>query len=239
MSSEPEGGCLGPNLLPQTFLPTLPSLCAPRPPQAPSGHARPSAPAHGPAGRPAAPGGAPARAGAAGPAAPPAPAPPPAVRSRPASALSGTHEGKVRAPRTRGGLELRPQPPSLPPASPRPSAQSSTPCPFLGGRPCPQLPMDTPVPQLQVGQQEQELRQLLNKDKSKRSKDRTHAGWGGFAECGRGLAKGVGPRAWLSPEQARAPGRFVLREGTGQWVEDAAGRPPSIHPQPVRDFPPP
>uniref|UniRef100_A0A452SSA5 histone deacetylase n=1 Tax=Ursus americanus TaxID=9643 RepID=A0A452SSA5_URSAM len=31
------------------------------------------------------------------------------------------------------------------------------------------LPMDTPVPQLQVGQQEQELRQLLNKDKSKRS----------------------------------------------------------------------
>ncbi|XP_025786295.1 histone deacetylase 7 [Puma concolor] len=38
------------------------------------------------------------------------------------------------------------------------------------------LPMDTPVPQLQVGQQEQELRQLLNKDKSKRSKDRTRAG---------------------------------------------------------------
>ncbi|XP_032732837.1 histone deacetylase 7 isoform X5 [Lontra canadensis] len=31
------------------------------------------------------------------------------------------------------------------------------------------LPMDTPVPQLQVGPQEQELRQLLNKDKSKRS----------------------------------------------------------------------
>uniref|UniRef100_A0A7N5P6Z4 Histone deacetylase n=2 Tax=Ailuropoda melanoleuca TaxID=9646 RepID=A0A7N5P6Z4_AILME len=31
------------------------------------------------------------------------------------------------------------------------------------------LPMDTPVPQLQVGQQERELRQLLNKDKSKRS----------------------------------------------------------------------
>ncbi|KAK2488779.1 hypothetical protein MC885_019226, partial [Smutsia gigantea] len=31
------------------------------------------------------------------------------------------------------------------------------------------LPMDTPIPKLQVGQQEQELRQLLNKDKSKRS----------------------------------------------------------------------
>lgn len=31
--------------------------------------------------------------------------------------------------------------------------------------------MDTPGPQLQVGRQEQELRQLLNKDKSKRSKD--------------------------------------------------------------------
>ncbi|KAM9673489.1 histone deacetylase 7 isoform 1-T1 [Trichechus inunguis] len=31
------------------------------------------------------------------------------------------------------------------------------------------LSMDTPMPELQVGQQEQELRQLLNKDKSKRS----------------------------------------------------------------------
>ncbi|KAI5930101.1 histone deacetylase 7 isoform X2 [Manis javanica] len=31
------------------------------------------------------------------------------------------------------------------------------------------LPMDTPIPKLQMGQQEQELRQLLNKDKSKRS----------------------------------------------------------------------
>ncbi|XP_007463903.1 PREDICTED: histone deacetylase 7 isoform X2 [Lipotes vexillifer] len=31
------------------------------------------------------------------------------------------------------------------------------------------LSMDTPLPELQVGQQEQELRQLLNKDKSKRS----------------------------------------------------------------------
>ena len=31
--------------------------------------------------------------------------------------------------------------------------------------------MDTPMPELQMGQQEQELRQLLNKDKSKRSKD--------------------------------------------------------------------
>lgn len=31
--------------------------------------------------------------------------------------------------------------------------------------------MDTPIPKLQMGQQEQELRQLLNKDKSKRSKD--------------------------------------------------------------------
>ncbi|XP_006091529.1 histone deacetylase 7 isoform X8 [Myotis lucifugus] len=36
-------------------------------------------------------------------------------------------------------------------------------------RPCPQLSMDTPMPELPVGQQEQELRQLLNKDKSKRS----------------------------------------------------------------------
>lgn len=35
---------------------------------------------------------------------------------------------------------------------------------------CPQLSMDAPVPELQGGQQEQELRQLLNKDKSKRSK---------------------------------------------------------------------
>lgn len=34
---------------------------------------------------------------------------------------------------------------------------------------CPQLSMDGPVPELQGGQQEQELRQLLNKDKSKRS----------------------------------------------------------------------
>lgn len=33
------------------------------------------------------------------------------------------------------------------------------------------LSMDTPMPELQVGQQEQELRQLLNKDKSKRSED--------------------------------------------------------------------
>lgn len=32
--------------------------------------------------------------------------------------------------------------------------------------------MDPPVPELQGGQQEQELRQLLNKDKSKRSKGR-------------------------------------------------------------------
>uniref|UniRef100_A0A8C6DAJ8 Histone deacetylase n=1 Tax=Moschus moschiferus TaxID=68415 RepID=A0A8C6DAJ8_MOSMO len=31
------------------------------------------------------------------------------------------------------------------------------------------LPMDAPMPELQMGQQEQELRQLLNKDKSKRS----------------------------------------------------------------------
>ncbi|KAK1341229.1 hypothetical protein QTO34_017632, partial [Cnephaeus nilssonii] len=44
-----------------------------------------------------------------------------------------------------------------------------TPCPFLGGQPCPQLSMDTPMPELPMGQQEQELRQLLNKDKSKRS----------------------------------------------------------------------
>ncbi|XP_016056677.1 PREDICTED: histone deacetylase 7 isoform X2 [Miniopterus natalensis] len=36
-------------------------------------------------------------------------------------------------------------------------------------RPCPQLSMDTPMPELPMGQQEQELRQLLNKDKSKRS----------------------------------------------------------------------
>ncbi|XP_065790619.1 histone deacetylase 7 isoform X3 [Muntiacus reevesi] len=35
--------------------------------------------------------------------------------------------------------------------------------------PSPQLSMDTPMPELQTGQQEQELRQLLNKDKSKRS----------------------------------------------------------------------
>ncbi|XP_030879540.1 histone deacetylase 7-like [Leptonychotes weddellii] len=33
------------------------------------------------------------------------------------------------------------------------------------------LPMDAPVPQSQAGPQEQELRQLLHKDKSKRSKD--------------------------------------------------------------------
>ncbi|KAI2565307.1 histone deacetylase 7, partial [Homo sapiens] len=31
------------------------------------------------------------------------------------------------------------------------------------------LSMDTPMPELQVGPQEQELRQLLHKDKSKRS----------------------------------------------------------------------
>lgn len=32
--------------------------------------------------------------------------------------------------------------------------------------------MDAPMPELQSGQQEQELRQILNKDKSKRSKSR-------------------------------------------------------------------
>lgn len=61
--------------------------------------------------------------------------------------------------------------PSLPSASPQTLSQSLTPCPFLGGQPCPQLSMDTPMPELPMGQQEQELRQLLNKDKSKRSKD--------------------------------------------------------------------
>jgi hypothetical protein len=35
--------------------------------------------------------------------------------------------------------------------------------------------MDPPMPELHGGQQEQELRQLLNKDKSKRSKD--EASW--------------------------------------------------------------
>ncbi|XP_057412044.1 histone deacetylase 7 isoform X2 [Balaenoptera acutorostrata] len=61
-------------------------------------------------------------------------------------------------------------PAPLPPFSlPRPSPPSPTPRPSLGGRPSPQLSMDTPLPELQVGQQEQELRQLLNKDKSKRS----------------------------------------------------------------------
>ncbi|KAL0612214.1 Histone deacetylase 7, partial [Plecturocebus cupreus] len=62
--------------------------------------------------------------------------------------------------------------PSLPASSfLRPQFQFSTPCPFLGLWPCPQLSMDTPMPELQVGPQEQELRQLLHKDKSKRSKD--------------------------------------------------------------------
>lgn len=64
--------------------------------------------------------------------------------------------------------------PSLPAFSlPRPQSQSSTSCSFLGCRPCPQLSMDTPMPELQVGPQEQELRQLLHKDKSKRSKEDT------------------------------------------------------------------
>lgn len=162
----------------QTNFPvTLPSLCVLRLPQAPCRHTRPSAPAHGPAGGPAAPGGAPTGACAAGPAAPPAPAPPPLPGRPAAAALSGVHEGKDRAPCTPGSLELSPQAPSLPPAPPRPLSQSSTPCPFLGGRPCPQLSMDTPMPELSVGQQEQELRQLLNKDKSKRSKHGGLPGW--------------------------------------------------------------
>ncbi|KAM4840867.1 histone deacetylase 7 isoform X12 [Urocitellus parryii] len=57
-----------------------------------------------------------------------------------------------------------------------PGAASSTPvsglhsCFFLGCWPHPQLSMDPPMmPELQGAQQEQELRQLLNKDKSKRS----------------------------------------------------------------------
>lgn len=45
--------------------------------------------------------------------------------------------------------------------------------------------MDTPVPQLQVGQQERELRQLLNKDKSKRSKDGGLPGPGPWPARGR------------------------------------------------------
>lgn len=62
-------------------------------------------------------------------------------------------------------------PAPLPPFSlPRPSPPSPTPRPSPGGRPSPQLSMDAPLPESQVGQQEQELRQLLNKDKSKRSK---------------------------------------------------------------------
>lgn len=165
-----------------------PSLCVLRLPQAPCRHARPSAPTHGPAGGPAAPGGAPGGACAAGPPAPPASASPPLPGRPTAPALSGAHEGKDRTPC--GSLARSPQAPSLPSAPPRPRSQSSTPCPFLGGRPCPQLSMDTPMPELPVGQQEQELRQLLNKDKSKRSKDRGLACW-----CA--LPAGVhGPPSW-------------------------------------------
>lgn len=84
-------------------------------------------------------------------------------------------------------IELRPLSPSLPSASPDPSLHPQSPprprCPcFLGGRPSPQLSMDT-MPELQVGQQEQELRQLLNKDKSKRSKDGGLPSPGSAAPC--------------------------------------------------------
>lgn len=138
---------------------------------------------------------------------------------------------KSRAPRTRGGFELRPQPPSLPSASPRPSAQSSTPCPFLGGCPCPQLPMDTPVPQLQVGQQEQELRQLLNKDKSKRSKDpHLRAGVGLLVNVGGASPKGWGPRlgSRLSGPLAACT-RCVDRAVGGGCGRKATVHPPSTH----------
>lgn len=104
-SREPAAGQGGPDC--------APSLCAPRPPQAPCRHARPSAPAHGPAGGPAAPGGAPARARAVGPAAPAAPAPSPVLRG-PAATLSRVHEGKAPAPPTRGSLELSPPPSASP-----------------------------------------------------------------------------------------------------------------------------
>uniref|UniRef100_A0A4W2EEX6 Histone deacetylase n=1 Tax=Bos indicus x Bos taurus TaxID=30522 RepID=A0A4W2EEX6_BOBOX len=124
--------------------------------QAPRRHARPSAPAHGPAGGPAAPGGAPAGAHTAGPAAPPAPPPPPLLGGPAAPALGRAHAGKARAP-TKPQAQTRPRPPF-----------SLHLCPQLLA-PSPQLSMDTPMPELQMGQQEQELRQLLNKDKSKRS----------------------------------------------------------------------
>uniref|UniRef100_A0A7N5JE96 Histone deacetylase n=1 Tax=Ailuropoda melanoleuca TaxID=9646 RepID=A0A7N5JE96_AILME len=157
-SREPAGGRAGPD--------HTPSLCAPRPPQAPCRHARPSAPAHGPARGPAAPGGAPARARAAGPAAPPAPAPSPVPRG-PAAAPCGVHEGEPELPHPHP-RPRRPRAPA-PAATPLQPPQTLSSAPDSLPLPCPQLPMDTPVPQLQVGQQERELRQLLNKDKSKRS----------------------------------------------------------------------
>lgn len=52
-----------------------------------------------------------------------------------------------------------------------------------------QLSMDAPVPELQGGQQEQELRQLLNKDKSKRSKS------GACPPCSLGAVQGP-PWVW-------------------------------------------
>lgn len=39
------------------------------------------------------------------------------------------------------------------------------------------------MPELPVGQQEQELRQLLNKDKSKRSKNGGLSGWWTWPAC--------------------------------------------------------
>ena len=65
--------------------------------------------------------------------------------------------------------------------------------------PSPQLSVDTPMPESQMGEQEQELRRLLNKDKSKRSKD------GSLPTAARPR-----PAVWAGRDDA-GPGRAALR----------------------------
>lgn len=111
--------------------------------------------------------------------------------------------------------------------------------------------MDTPVPQLQVGQQEQELRQLLNKDKSKRSKDGGLPGPGPWPARGRARAEvgatparaslcllgpacecGWGSGGFAEGGGARLGSCLGLRVWTGRWLDSGVGRPPPLTPHP-------
>lgn len=91
--------------------------------------------------------------------------------------LAGLQQQQQQQQRTAEPMRVKTElpahalPSSLPAASSTPVSGLHS-CFFLGFWPLPQLSMDPPMmPELQGAQQEQELRQLLNKDKSKRSKD--------------------------------------------------------------------